>query len=153
MWNIEDLNAKASNVLSPGRLALGSAVTSLHFSPRCKELLSTHGRPPAPPSSSPSSSESTGGNSAASSIALPGLSGNVSNSVIVHNCPSLRHVTTLSASDLQPGFPVTGSVLNSTATKIVLAVPGESKLKIWDAWGKNKELRRQSSFMDSSTIR
>jgi cell division cycle protein 20 (cofactor of APC complex) len=70
------------------------------------------------------------------------------NSVVVHSYPSLRHVTTLHVSDKA----LTGSVLNTVGTKIILAIPEDNKLKVWDAWGKNKEIKRQSSFMDS-TIR
>ena len=78
-----------------------------------------------------------------------GGSGSTANSIVVHAVPSLRHVVTVAASAKGLG----GSVLNAAATKVVVAVPEESKLKLWEVWGKVKETRRHSSFMGKHTIR
>lgn len=65
------------------------------------------------------------------------------NSIAVYSFTSLRTVKIVPASKK----PIMGSVLNPAGTKIVLAVPEEGKLKLWDVWGKPKEVRRHTSFM------
>lgn len=114
---------------------MGCKIVNLHFSPNYKELLSTLGPMPATP-------EGTD--------ARDWPRGILSNAVAVHSFPSLRHIATLPVSDQA----ICGSVLNTGAAvhKIVVAVPGETKLKVFDVWGKRKEIRRQSSFL-GNTIR
>jgi cell division cycle protein 20 (cofactor of APC complex) len=47
---------------------------------------------------------------------------------------------------------VEGSILSANGMKIALALRGENKLKVWDVWGKRKEVK-QPSFMNAVTIR
>jgi cell division cycle protein 20 (cofactor of APC complex) len=109
---------------------LGSKIVNLNFSPNYKELLTTLGPLPASP-------EATDIRTWPRSI--------LNNSITVHSFPSLRPIGSLSVSDQD----VCGSVLNtgSAVHKIVVAVPGETKLKVFDVWGKRKEIRRQSSSL------
>jgi cell division cycle protein 20 (cofactor of APC complex) len=74
----------------------------------------------------------------------------MANSIAVHTVPSLRHVLTQAVAASKG---LGGSVLNAASTKVLLVVPEEGKLKMWDVWGKAKEGRRHSSFMDKNTIR
>lgn len=127
LWNV-DANIPRSNALSPAKVDTTSTqVTSLHFSPQCKEILSSHG----PADSTASDHQRI-----------------MSNSVMVHSFPSLRHVVTEKVSLA----PLSGCVINTIGTKVVFAVPDDNKLKVWDAWGKSKEIKRQPSFMNA-TIR
>jgi len=128
-----------SNATVPGKLELGAPITGLHFSPHCKEILSTHGT--LPPTSADASSRS--GNT---SVSWPKVC--MANSIVVHSYPSLRHVTTLSVAD----NPIGCSALSANGTKLVLAVPEEGKIHVCDAWTKRKEVKRQPSFF-GSTIR
>ena len=76
----------------------------------------------------------------------------IANSVVVHAFPSFRRVTTMIGARTN----VAGSILSPNGQRVVLAVPEESKLKIWDVWGKRKELKRTSStssLMSSYSIR
>ncbi|KAJ7146202.1 WD40-repeat-containing domain protein [Mycena epipterygia] len=134
LWTVEASNPH-SNATTPGKLEMGCKIVNLHFSPNYKELLTTLGPLPATP-------EGTD--------ARDWPRGILSNAVAVHSFPSLRHIATLPVSDQA----VCGSVLNTGAAvhKIVVAVPGETKLKVFDVWGKRKEIRRQSSFL-GNTIR
>ncbi|KAJ6625949.1 WD40 repeat-like protein [Mycena sp. CBHHK59/15] len=132
IWSIEASHS-GSNATTPGKLELGSKIVNLYFSPNYKELLSVLG-----PSSAPPDPEATGSQTWPRSI--------LSNSVAVHSYPSLRQITNLPVSDQAIG----GSVLNAGATKIVVAVPGEAKLKVFDAWGKRKEVKRQTSFLGNA---
>ena len=132
LWNIDA--SAPSNVTVPGKIELDSPVTGLHFSPHCKELLSTHGTSEAPADQSASN-------------VWPRTS--VSNSIAVHSYPSLRQVATLDVAEKRLGV----SVLNAHGTKIILSIPDDCKLNVCDVWSKRKEIKKQPSFMDSSTIR
>lgn len=128
MWTIDATDARSA----PGKLELGSQVVGLHFSPHCKELLSTLGT-----STSTEYDRRTW------------LKNVYPNSVAVHSCPSLRHVTSLSIAEKTVG----GSVMNANSTKVFVTVPEENKLRVLDVWGKRKEVRRQSSLLYTNTIR
>ncbi len=132
LWNID--TSIPSNATVPGKIELDSPVTGLHFSPHCKELLSTHGTilTPADPSTS-----------------HVWLRSSVSNSIAIHSYPLLRLVTTLGVVDKPLGV----SVLNAHGTKVILSIPDDCKLNVCDVWSKRKEIKKQPSFMDSSTIR
>lgn len=41
--------------------------------------------------------------------------------------------------------------MSTNGQRIVLAVPQEGKLKVWDVWGKVKEMKRHRSVLDIST--
>lgn len=132
LWNIDA--SAPSNVTVPGKIELDSPVTGLHFSPHCKELLSTHGTNFTPADQSPSNVWSRT---------------SVSNSIAIHSYPSLRHVAALDVAEKPLGV----SVLNAHGTKIILSIPDDCKLHVCDVWSKRKEVKKQPSFMDSSTIR
>ncbi|KAG6884431.1 hypothetical protein C0993_011190 [Termitomyces sp. T159_Od127] len=55
LWNVNPL-IQHSNATTPGKLELYAPITSIHFSPHCKEILTTHSRTP---SSFPSSTSIT----------------------------------------------------------------------------------------------
>ncbi|KIK66282.1 hypothetical protein GYMLUDRAFT_257676 [Collybiopsis luxurians FD-317 M1] len=131
LWDIETSDPK-SNALNPGKLEFGSRITGLHFSPYCKELITVHGAVPENLDQS------------RLSVSMH----NTDNSIVAHSFPTLRHIRTSRASS----EVIAGSVMNANYTKVVLAVPKENKLKIFDVWGKFRDLRRNSSFRDS-TIR
>ncbi|KAF8192806.1 WD40-repeat-containing domain protein [Mycena galopus ATCC 62051] len=136
-WTVEPANPH-SNATAPGKLELGSKIVNLNFSANYKELLTIVGSIPASPEVTASDRDSI----------RPWPRSILSNALTVHSFPSLRPIASLSVSDQD----VCGSVLNTGAPvhKIVVAVPGESKLKVYDVWGKRKELRRQSSSLGNS---
>ncbi|KAL9710619.1 hypothetical protein Ac2012v2_006157 [Leucoagaricus gongylophorus] len=130
LWNVE-ASSPMANELVPGILDLGASITGLHFSPHCKEFVTTHG---ALVTDVPS---------------LEGLSRpkfSMANSVAVHSFPSLRHINAIPVLNKA----IRDCVLNAQGTKMILEVPDENKLGICDVWSKRKELRRHSSFLDSA---
>ncbi|KAF8644026.1 hypothetical protein AX16_008742 [Volvariella volvacea WC 439] len=133
MWNI-NASPSHSNATSPGKLELDSAVTGIHFSPHCKEFLTTHGAQTSSASGSP---------------VIPPGAVRTANSISVYSYPSLRHVNTLSVAE----HPIEGSVMNPNGTRVIVSVPKDNKLHVCDVWLKKKEVKRQPSFMSSSTIR
>ena len=138
IWNIN-----ASSIHStPDKLELDAAVTSIHFSPHCKEILSTHGpgkSTPVPPTH----------NEDLEVINRDPIPSKISNSLVVHSLPSLRHVTTLQGASTN----IAGSLLSPNGQKLLLAVPGESKLKLWDVWGKPTLKRQPSALSYNGQIR
>ncbi|KAK7055537.1 WD-repeats-region domain-containing protein [Favolaschia claudopus] len=113
-WNVEPANPN-SNATQPTKIEFGSKVVGLTFSPNYKELLTTLG----PPSNVPDNTRLS---------VLPGST--TCNALVSHTFPSLRPITSISVSEEE----VCGSVLNTatTAHKIVVAVPGEAALKVYD---------------------
>jgi cell division cycle 20, cofactor of APC complex len=137
IWNVaSDLSPSALNLPAQDKQEFDSQITSIHWSPTCKELLTTHRPGRSSPDSDPSTQPQPQTNRAAMSIA-------------VHSYPSLRQVVSTHVSSAGIG----GSVLSSGGTKVVMVAPGEGKLHVWDVWGKKKEVKRQPSFMDRDTIR
>ncbi|KAF9074377.1 WD40-repeat-containing domain protein [Rhodocollybia butyracea] len=123
LWDVDTSDSK-SNALNPGKLELGSRINGLHFSPYCKEMITVHGARPA-------------------NLDTSRTTHSTSNSIVAHSFPTLRHIHTLLAADKVIG----GSVMNANFTKAIIAVPEENKLKVYDVWGKYRDLRRSSSFM------
>ncbi|KAF9805171.1 hypothetical protein IEO21_09170 [Rhodonia placenta] len=143
IWNVNSSPHPTST--NPTKLELDAQITSLHFSTHCKELLSTHGLGKSTTSPPP--------NVHLDSMIFPFPSqprpARFSNSVAVHRFPSLNQVCLVQAAQAS----VAGSVLSPNGQRIVLAVPGESKLKVWDVWGRKRELRRTSSILSGAGIR
>lgn len=146
------------------RIDIGAAVTSLHWSPHCKELLSTHG-----PGRTPSANHLDADDADAPSAPLRHRHGN---SVVVHQYPSLAMVSSLrvDGNDTAAAYGaygtnavangagasevtgvvdplIAGSLLSPNGQKVILALPGEGKLRLWDVWGK-PSLRRQPSALN-----
>ncbi|RPD77249.1 WD40 repeat-like protein [Lentinus tigrinus ALCF2SS1-7] len=135
VWDMSnDGDSSTRNPERPTKLELDAQVTSLHFSPHINELLSTHG--PGKLTEVPSLHH-----------AEP-LQSRIANSIVVHQFPLMRHVTTVSAAKKN----IAGSVLSPNGQRIVLAVPEESQLKVWDVWGKFKEPKQRSLLETSSCM-
>lgn len=138
VWNVN-----ASTIHStPDKLELDASVTSIHFSPHCKEILSTHGKgkaTPVPPTR----------NDDLEVINHDPAPSKISNSIVVHSLPSLRHVTTLSGASTN----IAGSLLSPNGHKLLLALPEESKLRLWDVWGKPTLKRQPSALSYDGRIR
>ncbi|KAF7321142.1 WD-REPEATS-REGION domain-containing protein [Mycena chlorophos] len=142
-WNVDDANP-SSNAMTPAKFETGSAMVGLHFSTNFKELLTTVG--PAAPREVID----------ANSVIWPLSSDAVStNAVHVYSFPTLRPVTRESVPLANETSVVAGSVLSPISTnapqKVVVALPAEGKLKVYDVWGSRKrEIRRQASCLEAS---
>ncbi|KAI1783213.1 WD40 repeat-like protein [Ganoderma leucocontextum] len=137
VWDIANDNGASSRTPErPTKLELDAQITSLHFSPHINELLSTHG--PGKLTEVPSLSNAN----------VDPLQSRMANAIVVHQFPLMRHVRTVSVA--RKG--IAGSVLSPNGHRIVLAVPEEGQLKVWDVWGKFKAPKQQSLF-ESCAIR
>ncbi|KAJ8481316.1 hypothetical protein ONZ51_g6092 [Trametes cubensis] len=141
VWDVVD---DSPSTEWPTRIELDAQVTSLHFSPHIRELLSTHGSgktAPAPVTPTTPSTPLDDPFASASIVADP-FTSRISNSVVVHQFPTMRHVTTVSVAKSN----VAGSVLSPNGHRIVFAVPDESQLKVWEVWGKFKAPKPPSLY-------
>ena len=134
LWNVTGSTSQNPN---PDVLELDAQITSLHWSTQCKELLSTHSMGKALDATTsvatPTSSQSSG----------------MANCVAVHSYPTLARVKT----EYPATSAIAGSVMSPNGLKIIFAVPEDKQLKVWDVWGKKKELRRQRSVVEPNGIR
>ena len=130
LWNVHATNP-CSNAAEPGKIELDSQVTSVHFSPECKEILSTHGPGPAPVEGAEPPR-----------VSWPRKT--TINSIAVHAYPSLRHITTAEVAEKGVG----DSVLSPSGLKVMFSAPKENTLRMWTVWGKRKEIRRISLLQD-----
>ncbi|KAI0049019.1 WD40 repeat-like protein [Auriscalpium vulgare] len=138
LWNVNETSQKPP---IPDALELDAQITSLQWSSQCKELLSTHGAARVP--------EEATLFTVTTPISAHPPPPTLANSVAVHSYPTLTHVTTLYPATT----PLAGSILSPNGQRIAFAVPAEKQLRIWDVWGKRKELKRQRSVVEIGGIR
>jgi len=142
VWTIGGCTSFAYQSTHTDKIELDAPVTSLHFSPHCKEILSTHG----PGKTTPTLPTYTENLEVIENDPIPSP---YTNSVVVHSYPSLKHVITLPGATAN----IAGSLLSPNGQKIVLAVPEESKLKIWDVWARPTIKRQASALSIDGRIR
>lgn len=155
LWNTDENHLQKP--LAPNAVKLEAQITSFQWSTSCRELLSTHaeGLPPAsPPPSTPLAFEDdfdwdVSFGSSASTPVFPTIPTpqpvhtGLANSISVHNFPHLNKMTT----QVVGTGAVNGSAVSPNGQRVVLAIPGEKALKVWDVWGKRKTLTRQKSLV------
>jgi len=123
-------------------ISLNTSVLSLHWSPHCKELLSTHGSSFSIPKRQ--RSQSLIHRRTIKSVITP-----LTFSIAVHEYPSKKCLLTLKG---HLG-PITHSCLGPDGDKLFTVCPREETIKMWQVWGKPPhESQRESSF-DRCSIR
>ncbi|KAG6910389.1 hypothetical protein DXG01_011104 [Tephrocybe rancida] len=126
-------------------IPLDTSVLSLHWSPHCKELLSTHGSSfsPLPLTRGPVSA-------VLPPAPLKGLSTPLTNSITVHNYPSGKRLLNLTTAHLGP---VTHSCLAPNGEDIFTVCPREETIKKWHVWSKRPDTGKKESAFDKWSIR
>ncbi|KAL1943271.1 hypothetical protein VTO73DRAFT_4346 [Trametes versicolor] len=146
VWDVNAVDDNATSVSEwPTKIELDAQVTSLHFSPHIREMLSTHGpgkTAPAPTTPSTPITPIDDPFGASISVHSDPFVSRISNSVVVHQFPTMRRVTTVAVAKKN----IAGSVLSPNGHRIVFAVPEESQLKVWDVWGKFKAPKPPSLY-------
>jgi cell division cycle protein 20 (cofactor of APC complex) len=122
---------------------LKTSVYSLHWSPHCKELLSTHGSTfqTVPLSITPNS---TPFRQTPKVTTEP-----LTNSIAVHEYPSGKRLLSLTA---HLG-PVTHSCLSPDGQSLFTVCPKEETIKMWQVWNKRSDPAKRESAFDRCTIR
>ena len=162
IWNVNNTVGTAP----PAHiLPLNTSVTSLIWSPHCKELLSTHGIswlprggasdscPNLPSSASaPGSSPSPAGTGAGAGARRDrpvSAKTALTNALAVHSFPSLRRVVSVPAHQ----GPIGHACLGPDGTGVFTICPYEEAMKMWRVWGPAEKAPRQESVFDRCTIR
>ncbi|KAI0327331.1 WD40 repeat-like protein [Cubamyces sp. BRFM 1775] len=154
IWNINSTPAAAP---AGHTIALNTSVTSLLWSPHCKELLSTHGmswQPRAGASEScPNLPADVGPNSRARRTRErerpQSVKTALTNSLTVHAYPSLRRVVSVPAHTGAVGH----SCLSPDGTKVFTICPAEEAMKMWQVWGVAEAGEKKESVFDKCKIR
>uniref|UniRef100_A0A8H7XKT1 Uncharacterized protein n=1 Tax=Psilocybe cubensis TaxID=181762 RepID=A0A8H7XKT1_PSICU len=108
IWNVSE--NKNSNAL-PSKLDVKSVMTGIHFSPQCKEVLTTQGPPIGEPMP----------------MDFNNLKPWFENCLAVHSFPSFSTVTTMR---LSIDKPIGYSVLDGTGTRLVYQTPSDGKINV-----------------------
>ncbi|KAI0076884.1 WD40 repeat-like protein [Panus rudis PR-1116 ss-1] len=118
-------------------ITLHTSVTSLHWSPHCKELLSTQGSSWDP--------------LASSTRPVPVPDSPLSNSIAVHAYPTLKRVITVTKAHQGA---IGHSCMNWDGTRIFTLCPAEEAMKMWKVWDVEKETEKKTpSAFDKYVIR
>ncbi|TFK48204.1 WD40 repeat-like protein [Heliocybe sulcata] len=137
IWSFKSLTGSAVPHPEPSHtLAYDTSVTSLIWSPHCKELLSTHGYSWKQPATS------TRGKP------VPVVSP-MSNSVTVFRYPSYsRLISTKSHAN-----PIAMGVLSPDGTQIFTVCPKEENMKLWKIWSPAPKEEKENIMQQQSIIR
>ncbi|OCH92525.1 WD40 repeat-like protein [Obba rivulosa] len=142
IWSVNSITASPAPLHT---ISLNTAVTSLIWSPHCKELLSTHGSSwTTPPASAPVLSHSA----ARTARPVPTASAQA-NSLMVHAYPSCKRLVTVCAHQATVG----NSALSPDGTSVFTICPAEEAMKMWRVWGTPESVERRESAFDRCTIR
>ncbi|KIK43654.1 hypothetical protein CY34DRAFT_689732 [Suillus luteus UH-Slu-Lm8-n1] len=135
IWNTGKMAPSSGPMHS---IPLQTSITSLHWSPHCKELLSTHGSSWAVPQSNvhPVAHESAVG---------------VENSLAVHSYPSCQRIVNIKAHSA----PVGHSCMAPDGCSVFTVSPMEETIKMFRVWAApdDKERNEGSEMTSRSTIR
>ncbi|KAG5653541.1 hypothetical protein H0H81_012350 [Sphagnurus paluster] len=125
---------------------LDTSVLSLHWSPHCKELLSTHGSSFEPPPVPARGATAT----PLSRAPLKAVSTLLSNSIAVHEYPSGKRLLTLTNAHYGP---VTHSCMGPNGEDLFTVCPREETIKKWHVWSKRPDAGKKESAFDKWSIR
>lgn len=136
-------------------IPLNTAVLSLHWSPHCKELLSTHGSSFTPLHSSRHSTISSNDNNNniptnTTEQKLTYTKTPLTNSITVHEYPSCKRLMTLTNAHTSA---VTHSCLSPNGEGIFTVCSREETIKMWQVWSERPPLPRKESAFDKYVIR
>lgn len=131
-------------------IPLNTSVLSLHWSPHCQELLSTHGASFKPALSRNRSSTRT---PAATSPTQPKVTYTktpLTNSIVVHEYPSCKRLMTLSDAHRHA---VSHSCMSPNGENLFTVCPREESIKMWQVWSARKPPPKRESAFDKYIIR
>jgi cell division cycle protein 20 (cofactor of APC complex) len=150
IWSLTSISARSPTPIQT--ISLNNSVYSLHWSPHCKELLSTHGMSFLPPAIPRRHSSLTGGDANKRDIdqKLTFINTPLANSIIVHEWPSGKRLMTLTNAH---SSAVSDSCLSPTGDSIFTVCPNEEAIKSWKVWNQRPTPARRESAFDKFTIR
>ncbi|KDR78284.1 hypothetical protein GALMADRAFT_155247 [Galerina marginata CBS 339.88] len=142
IWNISSMTNHSPEPIQT--IPLNTSVLSLHWSPHCKELLSTHGSSFKPLLSPRDRTSSVTPNK------LTFTKTPLTNSITVHEYPSCKRLMTLTNAH---SGQVTHSCLGPSGESIFTVSPREEAIKMWQVWSRRAPAPKRESAFDKYTIR
>ena len=121
-------------------ISLSTSVNSLHWSPHCKELLSTQGSSFAHMSSSRSSRRNV---TSQTGLPFTTVQTDLTNSIAVHEYPSCKRLLTLSQAHASA---VTHSCVSPKGEHVFTVCPREEAIKMWHVWAEPLSFRKETAF-------
>ena len=125
----------------PHTISLSTSVNSLHWSPHCKELLSTQG------SSfvhiSPTRSSQRRNVTSQTGLPFTAVQTPLTNSIVVHEYPSCKRLLTLSQAHASS---VTHSCVSPNGEHVFTVCPKEEAIKMWQVWAEPLSSRKETAF-------
>lgn len=145
IWSTSSISGRNSEPLHT--IPLNTSVNSLHWSPHCKELLSTQGSSflHVPPPRSSRRNNVSRADSALTTVQTP-----LTNSIAVHEYPSCKRLLTLTQAH---GSSVTHSCISPNGEHIFTVCPKEEAIKMWQVWAEPLSLGMKESPFAKFTIR
>lgn len=140
IWNISSITSAPTPEQT---IPLNTSITSLHWSPHCKEILSTHGSSFMPMLQSRSQNS-------ANATKLTYTKTPLVNSIAVHKYPSCKRLMTLTDAH---SSTITHSCLSPNGESIFTICPREETIKMWKVWTAPKPVGRKESAFDKYVIR
>ena len=137
IWNISSISIH--NPEPQHTISLSTSVNSLHWSPHCKELLSTQGSSfvnVLPSRSRRNVTSQTG-------LPLTTVQTDLTNSIAVHEYPSCKRLLTLSQAHASA---VTHSCVSPNGEYVFTVCPREEAIKMWQVWAEPLSFRKENAF-------
>ncbi|KAF8636093.1 hypothetical protein AX17_003798 [Amanita inopinata Kibby_2008] len=145
-WNASTLSQSPTPLET---IPLNTSVLSLHWSPHCKELLSTHGPSFTPPSTVRRALVNANFTRFPPLREMKTVLSALTNAIVVHDYPSCVRLMSLTAHT----HSVTHSCLGPNGRDLFTVCPMEETIKMWQVWGERPEVDKRESAFDRWTIR
>lgn len=145
IWSTSSISSRNPEPLHT--ISLSTSVNSLHWSPHCKELLSTHGSSFVhilPSRSSRRNSTSQAG------LPPTTVQTSLTNSIAVHEYPSCKRLLTLTQAHASA---VTHSCVSPNGEHVFTVCPKEEAIKMWQVWAEPLSSGKEESAFSKFRIR
>ena len=140
IWNTSSISNHNSE--PQHTIPLSTSINSLHWSPHCKELLSTQGSSFAhtPPSRS---NRRNGSSYQQTGLPITTVETTFTNSIVVHEYPSCKRLLTLSQAHANA---VTHSCISPNGEHVFTVCPKEEAIKMWQVWAEPLSCQKETPF-------
>jgi len=145
IWSTSSISGRNSEPLHT--IPLSTSVNSVHWSPHCKELLSTQG---SSFTNIPPLRSSRRNNTSQAGLPFTTVQTPLTNSIAVHEYPSCKRLLTLTQAHASA---VTHSCVSPNGEYVFTVCPREEAIKMWQVWAEPLSVGKKESAFAKFTIR